>query len=120
MTSVKERSSVYGEKKLVIPSNNVHLKSKSFLELVNQRSKWVFQDHYCNPGPIQFTHYGRDTINKTLTLEHANYSLLLNEIEEYCEKIKASCKFGSHEDILKIACSGLKSLKDILEITKKK
>ena len=79
MTSIKSKSSIYGEMKLVVPSSIVSLKGKAFEELVNLRRKWVFLDHYCNPGPIQFTNFGKFSTNKTLRLEHENYSKLLNK-----------------------------------------
>jgi len=118
MTDVKCKSSIYGEMKVVVSFSPVNLKGKAFLELQKQRRNWVFQDRFCNPGPIQFTSFGKLTLNKTLRIEHENYSVLLGQIEEYCEKIKSSCRFGSHENILNAAKSGLQSLNSILELMK--
>jgi len=119
MCSVKGKSQ-YGENKPVIASSNVDLNGKAFLNLKSQRKKWIFEDHYCNPGPIQFYNFGKNFTNVTLQLNHENYNDYLQDIEEYCEKIKAACRFGAHEDILKAAVCGLQSTDKILEIMKNK
>lgn len=117
MTSVKGKSQ-YGDNKTIIPSGNVNLNGKAFLELKSRRKEWVFEDHYCNPGPIQFFDFGKYFTNITLQLEHRSYSQSLDQIEEYCETIKSSCRFGAHEDILKAAVYGLESITKILGILK--
>ncbi len=104
----------------MVPSADVDLNSKSFQQLVKERKKWVFKDHFCNPGPIQFSDFGKFSLNMTLRLEHENYSLLFKDIEDLCEKLKSKCRFGSHEDTLKGAYSGLKSLNEILELMEDK
>jgi 6-phosphofructokinase 1 len=119
LTSVKGTSQ-YGENKCIIKSHNVDLNGKPFMELKYLRKKWVYEDHYCNPGPIQFFNFGKYFTNKTLQLEHENYNQLLEEIESYCEKIKSACRFGAHEDILKSAVYGLESINKILGIMKNK
>ena len=119
MCSVKGKSQ-YGENKPVIASGSVDLNGKPFLNLKSQRKKWVYEDHYCNPGPIQFYDFGKFFTNLTQQLNHENYNEYLQQIEEYCEKIKAACRFGAHEDILKAAVYGLESTNKILGIMKNK
>ena len=118
MSEVKGKS-VYGQHSIVIPSSFVDLRSKAFLKLKNQRKDWVLQDHYCNPGPIQFEGEGSFSTTKTLKAEHEDYTKMLGKIEKLCEKIKSSCRFGFHEDILKGAFFGLDSLTKTLELLKK-
>jgi len=108
--------SQYGENRCVIQSSVVNLNDKPFRELKARRRNWVFGDHYCNPGPIQFYDFGRNFINRTLLLEHENYNFYLKKIEEYCNKIKSSCRFGAHEDLLKAAVYGLESINKIIGI----
>jgi len=55
-----------------------------------------------------------------LKLQHENYNELLEKIEGYCEKIKSSCRFGAHEDLLRGAVYGLESIDKILTIIQKK
>jgi hypothetical protein len=119
MSSVKGKSQ-YGENKCIIASSNVNLNGKPFIELKARRKEWVYQDHYCNSGPIQFYDFGKYFTNITLMLSHENYNHLLTKIEEYCSKIKAECRFGAHEDILKAAVYGLESITKILGIMEHK
>ena len=119
LTSVKGKSQ-YGENKCIIASSKVNLNGKPFLELKTMRKEWVYQDHYCNPGPIQFYDFGKYFTNMTLLLSHENYNNLLNQVEAYCEKIKSSCHFGANEEILKAAVYGLESITKILGIMENK
>ncbi len=117
MADVKGKSQ-YGENKPVISSHGVNLSGKPFLTLQARRKHWVQEDHYCNPGPIQFYDFGKYFINLTLQLEHKNYNSLLEEIENSCDKIRSVCRFGTHENLLQAAVHGLDSLTKILEIMK--
>ena len=119
LTSVKGKSQ-YGENKCIISSSNVNLNGRPFLELKALRREWVYQDHYCNPGPIQFYDFGKNFTNMTLILSHENYNSLLNQVEDYCEIIRSSCHFGANEEILKAAVYGLESITKILGIMENK
>lgn len=115
LTSCKGKSQ-YGENRCVINSSYVNLLDKPFKELKANRRDWVIKECYCNPGPIQFYDFGKDFITITLRLEHENYNLYLKKIEDYCNKIKNSCRFGSHEDLLKATLHGLESVEKIIGI----
>ena len=119
LTSVKGKSQ-YGENKPIIASHGVNLHGKPFMELKAIRKQWVYEDHYCNPGPIQFFNFGKYFTNKTLQLNHKNYNQYLDQIEAHCEKIKTLCRFGAHEDLLQTAVYGLESLTKILGIMQNK
>ena len=79
MATVKGKSQ-YGENKIVIASGNVNLNGKAFNELKLRRKQWVYEDHYCNPGPIQFFNFGKFFTNITLQVEHENYNQHLDKI----------------------------------------
>ncbi|MFM7851207.1 MAG: hypothetical protein ACKO96_04645, partial [Flammeovirgaceae bacterium] len=113
LTSVKGKSQ-YGENRPVISSAHVDLNEPAFLELKARRKDWVFENKYCNPGPIQFFNQSKYDINLSLKLNHENYNLLLKKIEAYCEKIKSTCRFGAHEDTLSAAVYGLEAINKIL------
>jgi 6-phosphofructokinase 1 len=119
LASVKGKSQ-YGENKPIISSHGVNLHGKPFIELKARRKQWVFKDHYCNPGPIQFFDFGKYYTNMTLGLEHENYNQYLDQIEAYSGKIQTACRFGAHEDLLRTAVYGLESLTKILELMKNK
>ena len=118
MTSVKGKSQ-YGDNRPVIMSGYVEMKDPAFLELKERRKEWVFENKYCNPGPIQFFSSIKNELNKSLKINHENYNILLKKIEGYCEKIKSSCRFGAHEDTLSAAVYGLEAISKILGIIKK-
>jgi 6-phosphofructokinase 1 len=119
MTSVSGKSQ-YGENKCVIHSSDVDLNGKPFNFLKQKRKQWVYEDHYCNPGPIQFFDFGRDFTNETLKLKYENYNNLLKDVEIYCERIKTACRFGAEESLLKAAAYGLESINKILGILESK
>lgn len=83
------------DKNTRIPSVEVQLKSKVFLEFKEERKKWVYEDRYRNPGPIQYFNFDKNFTTITLILQHKQYSELQNKIEEYCNQLKSSCRLGT-------------------------
>lgn len=58
-----------GVKKAVIAKALVDLKGYPFKEFSKYRDKWVEEDFYESPGPIQFDDSGKEGLCHTLTLE---------------------------------------------------
>jgi len=116
---MKAKSS-YGENKPVIISYDVPLNRGPFLELKKQVENWKVSDYYSNPGPTQF--FGERAPGATLTLkyDYENYLGLIKRIEELTEKINESSRFGTEEDLLRIAIGHLENLVFSLNLIKSK
>ena len=119
MTGLKEKPRL-GAKYCRILSTNVQLKSQVFLDFKAKRKDWIYEEHYCNPGPIQYFDFGKNFTTITLILQHKLYDELQNNIEEYCNKIKSCCRLGTDENILKAAAFQLKTITRILGILENK
>ena len=119
MTDLNEKSQL-GETHCCILSTNVQLKSPVFLDFKKKRKLWTYEDHYCNPGPIQYYGFSKNFTTITLILQHKLFNELQNNIEEYCNKIKSSCRLGSDESVLKAAAYQLKTITKILGILENK
>ncbi|GIX63722.1 6-phosphofructokinase, putative [Babesia caballi] len=83
----------------VIPSSTVGLKSKAFKKLTMARKKWLVDDLFSNPGPIQFTG-SVATQSMVLITEHAEYYHMLSAVERYVRMLQNTCKFGVSEEYL--------------------
>jgi pyrophosphate--fructose-6-phosphate 1-phosphotransferase len=57
-----------GKTKPVIAKALVDLDGKAFKAFAEQREKWMFEEHYCYPGPIQFFGDQNLTDTKPITL----------------------------------------------------
>ncbi|GFE54906.1 6-phosphofructokinase [Babesia ovis] len=83
----------------MIPSASVSLKSKAFKKLTMARKKWLVDDLFINPGPIQFD--GIVTAQSMILItEHAEYYQMLNGVERFLQILQNTCKFGVSEDYL--------------------
>lgn len=112
-------SSTYGESKSHIASSDVSTESKAFLELRRARKSWVSNESYRNPGPIQFFDFDKSLVNKSIQLNFSNYKGLIDKIEEQCNKIRLTSRFGVREELLQSICIQLESMEKILSIVKK-
>ncbi|UKJ90511.1 pyrophosphate--fructose 6-phosphate 1-phosphotransferase subunit alpha [Theileria orientalis] len=83
----------------IIPSKRVNLHGKAFRNLKSARKKWLIEDLFNNPGPIQFNAFV-GTQNITLITEHSQYYHMITSVERFTEIIKNLCKFGVSEEYL--------------------
>eukprot|EP00371_Babesia_bovis_P001488 XP_001610135.1 6-phosphofructokinase [Babesia bovis T2Bo] len=83
----------------MVPSSTVSLKSKAFRKLSMARKKWLVEDLFINPGPIQFD--GIVTAQSmVLITEHAEYYQMLHSVERFLNVLQNTCKFGVSEEYL--------------------
>ena len=108
--------SQYGRNVVVLPSAEVDLYSKAYLKAASESKTWDLQEHYSNPGPIQFFNDAKDSINLTLKINHEGYMKSLQEVNDLCTRILDLCRFGVHEDLLRTAVIGLTSVEEILNL----
>ncbi|SJK86047.1 6-phosphofructokinase [Babesia microti strain RI] len=97
-----------GELPLVLCSM-VNLSGKSFRALKEARGRWVYEDLFCNPGPIQYGEY-KVSHNLLLQLEHAEYWNMLALATKLTDKLKKTYRFGVSEDFLRHVLASLSSL----------
>jgi 6-phosphofructokinase len=117
LTQLKAKSQ-YGRNKAIVPSSDVNLYSKAYIKATSESKNWALEEHYSNPGPIQFFNSAKDFKNLTLGINHQGYMKSLQEIQEVCARILNVCRFGVHEDLLKTAVIGLTSVEEILNLHK--
>ncbi|MCH9622066.1 MAG: Pyrophosphate--fructose 6-phosphate 1-phosphotransferase [Chlamydiia bacterium] len=69
ISSMIQEEDRHGKVKSVIAKALVDLKGNPFKELSKYRDRWMLDDFYESPGPIQYDDNGKDGFEKTMTLE---------------------------------------------------
>ncbi|KAK9112370.1 hypothetical protein Scep_019889 [Stephania cephalantha] len=94
----------------------IDLKGKAY-ELLNKNAlKFLMDDIYRNPGPLQFDGPGADTKAVTLSVEDQDYMGRIKKLQEYLEKVRSIVKPGCSQDVLKAALSSMASVTDVLTL----
>ncbi|KAL3619838.1 hypothetical protein CASFOL_034750 [Castilleja foliolosa] len=94
----------------------VDLKGKAY-ELLRQNStKFLLDDVYRNPGPLQFDGPGADAKAVTLCVEDQDYMGRIKKLQEHLDKVRSIVKPGCSQDVLKAALSAMASVTDVLTI----
>lgn len=104
----------YPKGSLVIQSEAVDLKGSAFQKLKVNEKKWRVNDHYCNPGPVQFWDYGNDSVAKTIKYRLSNYNEMCNVVKSLCASIQRDCTFVDNDHLLVAAISSLQSAKSVI------
>ncbi|XAR61495.1 Diphosphate--fructose-6-phosphate 1-phosphotransferase [Bertholletia excelsa] len=94
----------------------VDLKGKAYELLRQNATKFLMDDVYRNPGPLQFDGPGADAKALTLCVEDQDYMGRVKELQMYLEKVRAIVKPGCSQDVLKAALSAMASVTDILSV----
>ncbi|CAM8974878.1 unnamed protein product [Rhodiola kirilowii] len=86
-------------------------------ELLRQNaSKFLLDDIYRNPGPLQFEGPGADSKAVSLCVEDQDYMGRIKKLQEYLDKVKSIVKPGCSQDVLKAALSSMASVTDVLSL----
>ncbi|KAL7085732.1 hypothetical protein ACP275_14G297100 [Erythranthe tilingii] len=94
----------------------VDLKGKSY-ELLRQNStKFLMDDVYRNPGPLQYDGPGADAKAVTLCVEDQDYMGRIKLLQEHLDKVRSIVKPGCSQDVLKAALSAMASVTEILSV----
>ena len=67
-----------------MPSHELLLTDVAYQLFKSKEREWKMEDRYCNPGPIQYTDLGHDSVSETLN-QH------FNSETEVSEQIKGLC-----------------------------
>ncbi|KAL1535193.1 diphosphate--fructose-6-phosphate 1-phosphotransferase [Salvia divinorum] len=94
----------------------VDLKGKAYDLLRQNATKFLMDDIYRNPGPLQFEGAGADARPMILCVEDQDYMGRIKELQEYLEKVRSIVKPGCSQDIVKAALSAMASVTDILSV----
>ncbi|KAL7244576.1 hypothetical protein ACSBR2_000035 [Camellia fascicularis] len=94
----------------------VDLKGKPYELLKQNATKFLMDDVYRNPGPIQFDGPGVDAKAVTLCVEDQDYMGRIKELQEYLDKVRTIVKPGCSQDVLKAALSAMASVTEILSL----
>ncbi|KAF5955864.1 hypothetical protein HYC85_008720 [Camellia sinensis] len=84
--------------------------------LKQNATKFLMDDVYRNPGPIQFDGPGVDAKAVTLCVEDQDYMGRIKELQEYLDKVRTIVKPGCSQDVLKAALSAMASVTEILSL----
>ncbi|CAN4095509.1 unnamed protein product [Withania somnifera] len=94
----------------------VDLKGKAYELLSQNATKFLLDDVYRNPGPLQFDGPGADSKAVTLCVEDQDYMGRIKKLQEYLDKVRTIVKPGCSQDVLKAALSAMSSVTDILSV----
>jgi|UniRef100_A0A2N9IUW8 pyrophosphate--fructose-6-phosphate 1-phosphotransferase len=92
----------------------VDLRGKAYDLLRQNASKFLIEDLYRNPGPLQFDGPGADAKAVTLCVEDQDYMGRIKKLQEYLDKVRTIVKPGCSQEVLKAALSVMASVTDIL------
>lgn len=94
----------------------VDLKGKAYGLLRQNATKFLMDDVYRNPGPLQYDGPGADAKSVTLCVEDQDYMGRIKQLQEYLDKVRTIVKPGCSQDVLKAALSAMSSVTDILSV----
>lgn len=94
----------------------VDMKGKAYELLRQNAGRFLMDDIYRNPGPLQFDGPGSDAKSVSLCVEDQDYMGRIKKLQEYLEKVKTIVKPGCSQDVLKAALSAMASVTDILSV----
>ncbi|XP_073283103.1 pyrophosphate--fructose 6-phosphate 1-phosphotransferase subunit alpha [Primulina huaijiensis] len=119
MMTVKRYGRGHGASTLGKPALHpatVDLKGKAYELLRQHATKFLMDDVYRNPGPLQFDGPGADAKAVSLCVEDQDYMGRIKKLQEYLDKVRSIVKPGCSQDVLKAALSAMASVTDILSV----
>jgi len=105
----------YRRQQLVVPSQEVELNDVAYQYFKSKEREWKMEDRYCNPGPIQYTDLGYDSVSETLQQHFNSETEVSEQIKGLCNAIHNQTMFNDHEHLLVAALSALKAAKGVLD-----
>ncbi|KAF8022461.1 hypothetical protein BT93_F0083 [Corymbia citriodora subsp. variegata] len=94
----------------------VDLKGKAYELLQQNAAKFLLDDLYRNPGPLQFDGPGADAKPVTLCVEDQDYMGRIKMLQEYLDKVRTIVKPGCSQEVLKAALSSMASVTEVLSV----
>ncbi|RWR72757.1 pyrophosphate--fructose 6-phosphate 1-phosphotransferase subunit alpha [Cinnamomum micranthum f. kanehirae] len=94
----------------------IDLKGKTYELLSQNAAKYLMDDTYRNPGPLQFEGPGSDAKSVTLCVEDQDYMGQIKKLQQYLDKVRKIVKPGCSQDVLKAALSSMASVTNVLSV----
>ncbi|XP_021900763.1 pyrophosphate--fructose 6-phosphate 1-phosphotransferase subunit alpha isoform X2 [Carica papaya] len=94
----------------------VDLKGRAYDLLRQNAQRFLLDDLYRNPGPLQFDGPGADAKAVTLCVEDQDYMGRIKKLQEYLDKVRTIVKPGCSQEVLKAALSVMASVTDVLSV----
>ncbi|XP_022769461.1 pyrophosphate--fructose 6-phosphate 1-phosphotransferase subunit alpha isoform X2 [Durio zibethinus] len=94
----------------------VDLKGKAYEMLRQNATRFLLDDIYRNPGPLQFDGPGADAKAVTLCVEDQDYMGRIKKLQEYLDKVRTIVKPGCSQEVLKAALSVMASVTEVLSV----
>lgn len=104
----------------VIPSAPVDVLGGAFLSLSSNIATWKSEEHYANPGPIQFAGSTADSRTAFLQSEKKDYMRRIGQLRDLLSRVSEYCRPGVSDALLDAAIGGVQSLADILAVLKQR
>ncbi|XP_044474461.1 pyrophosphate--fructose 6-phosphate 1-phosphotransferase subunit alpha-like isoform X2 [Mangifera indica] len=119
MMTVKRWSQNPGASSLGRPAIHpatVDMKGKAYDLLRQNATRFLLDDLYRNPGPLQFEGPGADAKAVTLCVEDQDYMGRIKELQVYLDKVRTIVKPGCSQEVLKAALSVMASVTEVLSV----
>eukprot|EP00922_Rhytidocystis_sp_ex-Travisia-forbesii_P068418 GHVS01101897.1.p1 GENE.GHVS01101897.1~~GHVS01101897.1.p1 ORF type:complete len:1287 (-),score=176.15 GHVS01101897.1:665-4525(-) len=100
---------------MVLP-DMVKLGGKSMTQLQKASRMWEQEDRFCNPGPLQFHGDAMYYYTRYLFDQQHDYSMMVEEVNEFLKYLQNLCSFGVDENTLKTTHNMLDMTKRQLKI----
>ncbi|KAK9748454.1 hypothetical protein RND81_02G058600 [Saponaria officinalis] len=94
----------------------VDLNGKAYELLRQNATRFLLEDIYRNPGPLQFDGPGADAKAVSLCVEDQDYMGRIKQLKEYLDNVRSIVKPGCSQDVLKAALSAMSSVTEILSV----
>ncbi|GAY49350.1 hypothetical protein CUMW_118430, partial [Citrus unshiu] len=108
MMTVKRWSQNPGASSIGRPAINpatVDMRGKAYELLRQNATRFLLDDLYRNPGPVQFDGPGADAKAVTLCVEDRDYMGRIKELQKYLDEVRTIVKPGCSQEVLKAALS---------------
>lgn len=117
MMTVKRWSQNPGASSIGRPAINpatVDMRGKAYELLRQNATRFLLDDLYRNPGPVQFDGPGADAKAVTLCVEDRDYMGRIKELQKYLDEVRTLVKPGCSQEVLKAALSVMASVTEVL------
>lgn len=95
---------------------HVDVGGAAFRKLSEVAGRWGVEEHYHNPGAIQFDGYCADDRTLTLAAESHDYLERIAALGAMLDAVKAACRPGVSVPVLEAAMTGMASLEHMIRI----